>query len=1088
MNSPPTSTPPAPNTCPHCGQPVPAGAALGLCPVCLLAAGAPSQAEARAPAFTPPPLDELAKHFPQLELLELLGRGGMGVVYKARQKALDRLVALKILPPALGDDPAFADRFTREARALAQLNHPGIVTLYEFGRTDDGLFFILMEFVDGVNLRQLLAGGRVASREALAIVPELCDALQYAHDRGIVHRDIKPENILLDRRGRVKIADFGLAKLVGESGTGVPPVNETNGKSAGGTPVPQGLTEAGKVMGTPSYMAPEQTSSPAEVDHRADIYALGVVFYQMLTGELPAEKIAPPSRKVVLDVRLDEVVLRALEKEPSRRYQQASMMKTQVETITAAPAGVGTPPAPFVNLPPLRAPWSVAAFAKSSRKAPSFFCFAAACWLISEMFTIAEHQAVLSYETALKMLFLIAATVCSILAGFCVFLTSRPGSGVPPAPSAPTPRLSRTALIGAAWLTLFFAVVPAFLWHESKTHEFENHGPFASLLMGFVFFAFILPAFTAPFGATIAGWIAVTQIRRSAGRIYGLWLAVFAGLMFPLLAVDGVVAGLWMLVLRLGVMGYKPVLWTRESDNSSWGVLALLVILTSASLDWLIVRQVWRTVGGVVEGVRPVAATPQSRRLIGAAVLLVLGVVVAALFGSSLTADRFGPTHEIVLPTPGRGEAGVLHFGDDRLLTPPDELAQKLADGVPDLGIDGRQWLRKAGADAVVQANRPGNLRLIEGFGYKFGDGEYTLDNVTPAQVVAGMTRLWSGRTAPLAEPDIFYQTPAEASGLFIFVTRGGALGVLQVVGPSESPRGLAIRYKLVGHGRIPSANWHEVGTGLPLRFEPAAFVPPAVPGPLLRVTLRVLEVPRGFDDGALVRPAAMFDRGDVRVIASPTVIVASGGEGGILLPDDAAINAGGAGLAILGAKTHMLFIKPTYENGTHWVHFTLDGLLPGAAGSASATRQRMRSGSIELGEFQPLEEQGLENGRSRWAVLTIELEPSSPPAVQARSGDLENKLAEAEAALKQSEARFAVGLADRGELQQAQDAVEMIKSELAGDPLGVARVKLSAAEHQLKFATVQFEAGLVPSATLDAAKAGVAARQAEFNALAPQP
>src|SRR5476651_445582 len=215
MSTPLPSSPQSSPACPQCGRPVPAGAALGLCPACLLAAGAPSQTEAKAAAFTPPPLAELAKHFPQLELLELLGRGGMGVVYKARQKALDRLVALKILPRALGDDPAFADRFTREARALAQLNHPGIVTLYEFGRTDDGLFFILMEFVDGVNLRQLLAGGRVAPREALAIVPELCDALQYAHYRGIVHRDIKPENILLDRRGRVKIADFGLAKLVG---------------------------------------------------------------------------------------------------------------------------------------------------------------------------------------------------------------------------------------------------------------------------------------------------------------------------------------------------------------------------------------------------------------------------------------------------------------------------------------------------------------------------------------------------------------------------------------------------------------------------------------------------------------------------------------------------------------------------------------------------------------------------------------------------------------------------------------------------------------------------------------------------------
>ena len=167
-------------SCPQCGSPL-AAAVQGLCPACLLArnldpatlAGdAPGQ-----PAFTPPAAAELAGQFPQLEIFEIIGRGGMGAVYRARQRELDRLVALKILPRSLGDDPAFADRFTREARALAKLNHPGIVTIYDFGRTDDGLFFILMEFVDGVNLRQLLAGGRVAPREALAIVPELCDAL-----------------------------------------------------------------------------------------------------------------------------------------------------------------------------------------------------------------------------------------------------------------------------------------------------------------------------------------------------------------------------------------------------------------------------------------------------------------------------------------------------------------------------------------------------------------------------------------------------------------------------------------------------------------------------------------------------------------------------------------------------------------------------------------------------------------------------------------------------------------------------------------------------------------------------------------------
>lgn len=267
--------------------------------------------------FEPPSPEELAGRFPQLEVLELLGKGGMGAVYKARHKGLDRLVAVKILPPEISRDAAFAERFTREARALAKLNHPNIVAVYDFGQTTEGLFFFVMEFVDGVNLRQALRTGGIASKEALAIVPQVCDALQYAHDEGIVHRDIKPENILIDKKGRVKIADFGLAKLLGRSESDL------------------ALTGTHQVMGTLRYMAPEQMEGSKQVDHRADIYSLGVVFYELLTGELPMGRFAPPSKKVQIDVRLDEVVLRALEKEPEQRWQQASEVKTEVEAIKA---------------------------------------------------------------------------------------------------------------------------------------------------------------------------------------------------------------------------------------------------------------------------------------------------------------------------------------------------------------------------------------------------------------------------------------------------------------------------------------------------------------------------------------------------------------------------------------------------------------------------------------------------------------------------------------------------------------------------------------------------------------------------------
>lgn len=274
------------------------------------------------PKFVPPSVADLARLFPQLEILELIGQGGMGAVYRARQPGLDRLVAIKVLPPESTTATGFPERFAREARALARLNHPNIVGIYDFGRTAE-LHFFIMEYVDGVNLRELKRGGRLSAREALQIVPQMCDALQFAHDEGIVHRDIKPENVMVDKRGRVKITDFGLAKLLGKE------------------PENLQLTGAADVMGTPHYMAPEQLDKPRQVDHRADIYSLGVVFYELLTGELPIGKFAPPSRRVEVDVRLDEVVLHTLEREPDRRYQHASDVKSDVETIRLNP---GAPP------------------------------------------------------------------------------------------------------------------------------------------------------------------------------------------------------------------------------------------------------------------------------------------------------------------------------------------------------------------------------------------------------------------------------------------------------------------------------------------------------------------------------------------------------------------------------------------------------------------------------------------------------------------------------------------------------------------------------------------------------------------------
>jgi len=319
---------PAARTCPRCGAPL--ETSVEDCPRCLLrlgleperaSAGASTGASSAPRAAGPPPtLEEVRAAFPALEVEALLGQGGMGAVFRARQPALQRTVALKVLPRALGADPSFAERFGREARALARLAHPGIVAVHDFGCAD-GLHYLVMEFVDGVNLRALLRRGALEPRQALSIARELCDALQYAHDEGVVHRDIKPENVLVDARGRVKVADFGLAKLVDQAAEAA-------------------LTRSDQVMGTPHYMAPEQLERPLEVDHRADLFALGVVLYEMLTGSLPRGKFEPPSRRVHVDVRLDQIVLKALEHEPTRRYQQALEIKTDVDHASDEPAVV----------------------------------------------------------------------------------------------------------------------------------------------------------------------------------------------------------------------------------------------------------------------------------------------------------------------------------------------------------------------------------------------------------------------------------------------------------------------------------------------------------------------------------------------------------------------------------------------------------------------------------------------------------------------------------------------------------------------------------------------------------------------------
>ena len=315
--------------CPRCNATLPVGRQPSECPACLLQQAfefdgeSPPQGSQVAPTIASggpsliPEISQLANHFPQLEILDVIGRGGMGAVYRARQRALNRIVALKILSQDLADQPGFAERFQREAQTLAQLNHPNIVTVHEAGKNGPH-YFLLMEFVEGTDLRTAMRTHALEPFQALEVVQHICSALQYAHEQGVVHRDIKPENILLDKAGKVKIADFGLAKLL-----------KTDNNN-------QSLTRTHQVMGTLHYMAPEQLEKPLTVDHRADIYSMGVVFYELLTGYLPVGRFKPPSTDSGVDARLDEVVLKSLEREPDERYQSAGEVRQEVQHISSS--------------------------------------------------------------------------------------------------------------------------------------------------------------------------------------------------------------------------------------------------------------------------------------------------------------------------------------------------------------------------------------------------------------------------------------------------------------------------------------------------------------------------------------------------------------------------------------------------------------------------------------------------------------------------------------------------------------------------------------------------------------------------------
>jgi len=276
----------------------------------------PTQPRNDAPELPLP--EELTNLLPHgnYHVESFLGQGGMGAVYKGMQVRLKRPVAIKIMRRDFGKDHDFEARFEREAQAMAKLNHPNIVSVIDFGEAGSDYLYIVMELIDGADMMDVIRGGQMTQEMALSLLPQICDALQFAHDHGIVHRDIKPSNIMLTRDGRIKMADFGLAKHFDAENSF--------------------RTQTGTGMGTPDYAAPEQFSPDSPIDHRADIYALGVMIYQMITGQLPRGAWKPPSQRAEVSPQWDSIVSRAMQSDPSDRYQQASEVKTDVSSIPLA--------------------------------------------------------------------------------------------------------------------------------------------------------------------------------------------------------------------------------------------------------------------------------------------------------------------------------------------------------------------------------------------------------------------------------------------------------------------------------------------------------------------------------------------------------------------------------------------------------------------------------------------------------------------------------------------------------------------------------------------------------------------------------
>ncbi|WP_052573516.1 serine/threonine-protein kinase [Haloferula sp. BvORR071] len=277
-------------------------------------------------SFEAPTLEALSELLPAYEFTAFIAQGGMGAVYKAKQRALDRDVAVKVLPRELGDDPDFRQSFETEAKAMGRLNHPNLIGVYDFGAID-GMLYIVMEYVNGKSLYHSAYNMAVDPEQAAAIVKGICDGLAHAHENGVIHRDIKPANILLNEKIIPKIGDFGLAR-------------------------PHWAEGPGLIMGTPGYTAPEIYDNPEHSDRRTDIFAVGVILYELMTGQRPEETSDLPSAIVNCDKRLDAIFQKATDINPDRRYATAEEMSLDLATwANKEPEGT---PLRTMQKPPVR--------------------------------------------------------------------------------------------------------------------------------------------------------------------------------------------------------------------------------------------------------------------------------------------------------------------------------------------------------------------------------------------------------------------------------------------------------------------------------------------------------------------------------------------------------------------------------------------------------------------------------------------------------------------------------------------------------------------------------------------------------------